>query len=113
MADALHRLRAQGQAPLPGYTIAGNTLTSATFAPVAGTDYGVYDQISRPDEVATANFVNLDTKWNASDKLSFLGQVGYSWGDGKTPNQNVSETVPAVGIRRRLHVERHRQRTQL
>src|SRR5258706_1397626 len=25
----------QGQAPLPGYTIAGNTLTSATFAPVA------------------------------------------------------------------------------
>ncbi len=27
-----------GQAPLPGYTVAGNTLTSANFAPVAGTD---------------------------------------------------------------------------
>ena len=30
-------------------------------------------------------------------RLSFLGQVGYSWGDGKTPTQNVSETNPGVG----------------
>lgn len=87
----------QGQAPLPGYTIAGNTLTSANFAPVAGTDYGVYDQISRPDEEATANFVNLDNTWNATDALTILGQVGYSWGDGKTPEQDVSETSPGIG----------------
>jgi iron complex outermembrane recepter protein len=87
----------QGQAPEPGYSIAGNTLTSATFAPVPGTDYGVYDQISRPDEEATANFVNLDNTWNATDALSFFGQVGYSWGDGKTPTQNVSETSPGIG----------------
>ena len=86
-----------GQAPNPGYTVQNNTLTSATFAPVAGTAYGVYDQISRPDEEATANFVNLDTTWNATESLSFLGQVGYSWGDGKTPYQNVSETNPGVG----------------
>src|SRR5580698_8615717 len=86
-----------GQAPNPGYVVQQNTLTSATFAPVAGTAYGVYDQISRPDEQATANFVNLDTTWKASEALSFLGQVGYSWGDGKTPNQNVSETNPGVG----------------
>jgi iron complex outermembrane recepter protein len=86
-----------GQAPLPGYTVAGNTLTSATFAPVAGTDYGVYDQISRPDEEATANFVNLDNTWNATDALTILGQVGYSWGDGKTPEQDVSETSPGIG----------------
>jgi iron complex outermembrane recepter protein len=86
-----------GQAPNPGYVVQNNTLTSATFAPVAGTAYGVYDQISRPDEAATANFVNLDTTWNAGESLSFLGQVGYSWGDGKTPNQNVSETNPGVG----------------
>jgi iron complex outermembrane receptor protein len=86
-----------GQAPLPGYTIAGNTLTSATFAPVAGTDYGVYDQISRPDEQATANFVNLDNTWNATDALTVFGQVGYSWGDGKTPEQDVSETSPGIG----------------
>jgi iron complex outermembrane receptor protein len=86
-----------GQAPNPGYVVQQNTLTSATFAPVAGTAYGVYDQISRPDEQATANFVNLDTTWDATESLSFLGQVGYSWGDGKTPEQDVSETNPGVG----------------
>jgi iron complex outermembrane recepter protein len=86
-----------GQSPLPGYTVQNNTLTSASFAPVAGTAYGVYDQISRPDESASANFVNLDTNWHANDQLSFFGQIGYSWGDGKTPNQNVSETNPGVG----------------
>jgi iron complex outermembrane receptor protein len=86
-----------GQAPNPGYTVQDNTLTSATFAPVAGTAYGVYDQISRPDESATANFVNLDTTLTVSDALSFFGQVGYSWGDGKTPYQDVSETNPGIG----------------
>ena len=86
-----------GQAPDPGYVVQNNTLTSANFSPVAGTFYGVYDQISRPDEVATANFVNLDTTWNATSALSFLGQVGYSWGDGKTPTQDVSETQPGLG----------------
>jgi iron complex outermembrane receptor protein len=86
-----------GQAPDPGYVVQNNTLTSANFSPVAGTFYGVYDQISRPDEVATANFVNLDTTWNVNGALSFLAQVGYSWGDGKTPTQDVSETQPGLG----------------
>jgi iron complex outermembrane receptor protein len=86
-----------GQAPDPGYIVQNNTLTSANFSPVAGTFYGVYDQISRPDEVATANFVNLDTTWNVNGALSFLAQVGYSWGDGKTPTQDVSETQPGLG----------------
>jgi iron complex outermembrane receptor protein len=86
-----------GQAPNPGYVVQDNTLTSATFAPVAGTAYGVYDQISRPDESATANFVNLDATVDVSEALSFFGQVGYSWGDGKTPYQNVSETNPGIG----------------
>ena len=86
-----------GQAPNPGYVVQNNTLTKANFTGVPGTFYGVYDQISRPDESATANFVNFDTTWNASDTLSFLGQIGYSWGDGKTPTQNVSETLPGLG----------------
>jgi iron complex outermembrane recepter protein len=85
-----------GQAPDPGYVVQGNTLTKASFTGVPGTLYGVYDQISRPDESATANFVNLDTTWNASQVLSFFGQVGYSWGDGKTPTQDVSETNPGL-----------------
>ena len=86
-----------GQSPDPGYTVQNNTLTSANFTGVPGTFYGVYDQISRPDETATANFVNLDTTWNASGNLSFLAQIGYSWGDGKTPHQDVSETQPGLG----------------
>jgi iron complex outermembrane receptor protein len=86
-----------GQAPDPGYVVQENTLTKANFTGVPGTFYGVYDQISRPDETATANFVNLDTTWNASGALSFLGQIGYSWGDGKTPHQDVSETLPGLG----------------
>jgi iron complex outermembrane receptor protein len=86
-----------GQAPDPGYVVRDNTLVSANFTAVPGTLYGVYDQISRPNETATANFVNLDTTWHASESLSFLGQVGYSWGDGKTPNQDVSETNPGLG----------------
>ena len=86
-----------GQAPEPGYVVQNNTLVSATFAPVAGTHYGVYDQIVRPDETATANFVNLDGTWDPADNFSLSGQVGYSWGDGKTPTQNVSETDPGTG----------------
>jgi iron complex outermembrane receptor protein len=86
-----------GQAPDPGYVVQDNTLTKANFTGVPGTFYGVYDQISRPDETATANFVNLDATWNANAALSFLGQVGYSWGDGKTPTQDVSETQPGLG----------------
>jgi iron complex outermembrane recepter protein len=86
-----------GQSPDPGYVVQNNTLTKASFTGVPGTFYGVYDQISRPDETATANFVNLDSTWKANDVLTFLGQVGYSWGDGKTPTQNVSETQPGLG----------------
>jgi iron complex outermembrane receptor protein len=86
-----------GQAPDPGYVVQNNTLTSASFTPVAGTAYGVYDQISRPDETATANFINLDGTWDATEAFSVFGQVGYSWGAGKTPTQNVAETDPGVG----------------
>jgi iron complex outermembrane recepter protein len=86
-----------GQAPNPGYVVSNNTLVSATFAPVAGTAYGIYDQISRPDESEGTYFINLDSTWRATDRLTFKGQVGYSEGDGKTPEQNVAETEPGVG----------------
>ena len=86
-----------GQAPLPGFTVRNNTLVGASFAPVAGTLYGVYDQISRPDESGSANFVTLEGDWRANDRLSFAGQVGTSTGHGKTGTQNVSETQPGTG----------------
>ncbi|MDE2220149.1 MAG: TonB-dependent receptor, partial [Gammaproteobacteria bacterium] len=86
-----------GQGPDPGYVVTNNTLTKANFSPVAGTFYGVYDQISRPDESASSNFINLDLDWKSSDSLSWKGQIGTSQGDGKTPTQDVSETLPGAG----------------
>src|ERR1700682_1319101 len=86
-----------GPAPLPGYVITNNTLTKATFAAVPGTAYGVYDQISRPDESSSTNFGNLDVKLRASDALSFFGQLGVSRGHGRTPTQDVLETNPGIG----------------
>ncbi|HEV7714678.1 MAG TPA: TonB-dependent receptor [Steroidobacteraceae bacterium] len=86
-----------GQAPLPGYVVTNNTLVSASFAAVPGTLYGVYDQISRPDESGSSNFVTLESNWHANEALSFLGQIGTSVGHGKTGTQDVSETQPGTG----------------
>jgi len=83
--------------PAPGYVIANNTLTQATFNPVGGTAYGIYDQISRPDESASSNFINLDGDFRISERLTLVAQAGTSQGHGKTPTQNVSETAPGVG----------------
>ena len=86
-----------GQGPAPGYVVTNGTLTQASFTPVAGTQYGVYDQISRPDESATSNFVNLDGDFRINQQLTLAAQVGTSEGHGKTPTQNVSETSPGTG----------------
>jgi len=86
-----------GQGPDPGYVVTNGTLTQASFTGVPGTVYGVYDQISRPDEQATTGFVNLDGDFRLSDRLTLFGQAGTSEGHGKTPTQNVSETDPGTG----------------
>jgi len=87
----------EGQAPEPGYVVRNNTLVSASFAPVPGTFYGVYDQISRPDENATASFITLEGSWNATDLLKLTAQLGTSEGHGETGTQDVSETLPGAG----------------
>jgi len=86
-----------GQAPDAGYVVRNNTLVSANFSPVAGTQYGVYDQIARPDSSSDSNFINLDAKWKASSALSLTGQLGSSSASGKTPTQNVAEWNTGVG----------------
>jgi iron complex outermembrane receptor protein len=83
--------------PDPGYVVVNNTLTNAHFTGVAGTNYGVYDQISRPDESASSDFVNLDGSFRLSDQLTLAAQAGTSEGHGKSPTQNVSETSPGTG----------------
>jgi iron complex outermembrane receptor protein len=86
-----------GQAPNPGYTVVNNTLTSANFTGVPGTFYGVYDQISRPDESESANYIDFDTTLKVNEALNFALQLGTSRGQGKTPTQDVSETQPDLG----------------
>jgi iron complex outermembrane receptor protein len=86
-----------GQAPDPGYVVSNNTLVSANFTGVPGTAYGIYDEISRPDESESSNFINLDAKFKVNDALSFAAQLGTSEGTGKTPTQNVAETEFDVG----------------
>ena len=86
-----------GQAPDPGYVVSNGTLTKANFTGVPGTFYGVYDQISRPDESESSNFVNLDSTLKVNEALSFFAQAGISKGEGKTPTQDVSETQPDQG----------------
>ncbi|HZV65416.1 MAG TPA: TonB-dependent receptor plug domain-containing protein, partial [Telluria sp.] len=73
-----------GQAPAPGYVVRNNTLVSASFAAVPGTQYGIYDQISRPDESASTQFVAFDGKWRATQDLTFTTNFGTSEGHGKT-----------------------------
>ena len=85
-----------GQSPDPGYVVTNGTLTKANFTGQPGTFYGVYDQISRPDESASTNFVNLDGDFRVNDHLTLAAQIGTSQGHGKTPTQNVSETLPGA-----------------
>ena len=80
-----------GQAPDAGYTVSNGTLVAANFTGVTGTTYGVYDQISRPDESADTRFVALEANWRASDALTISSKIGSSTGNGKTPTQNVAE----------------------
>jgi len=83
-----------GQAPDPGYTVSTQngvgTLTSATFAN-DGSQHGIYDQISRPGEGATTQFVDLDGDFRISDNLKLTGKFGTSKGMGLTPSQDVLE----------------------
>ena len=79
----------------PGYVVQGNTLTHATFAGIAGTNYGIYDQIDRPDAMADSGFINLDGSFVVTQHFRLDGQVGWSQGHGRTTTENVAETVPS------------------
>ncbi|WP_280156414.1 TonB-dependent receptor [Piscinibacter sp. XHJ-5] len=87
------------QAPDPGYVVRNETLVSASFANAGGgRNYGVYDQISRPDESSDSNFINFDGKLRVSDALTVSTKIGTSKGNGNTPTQDVAEwNVPDTG----------------
>ncbi|WP_020684077.1 TonB-dependent receptor [Rudaea cellulosilytica] len=81
------------------YTVKNNVLTSATFAPVAGSTapYVVYDQISRPGAASKSDYVTFDADWRATDRLTFKGQAGITNGSGKSPTQDVMELGGQAG----------------
>jgi iron complex outermembrane receptor protein len=86
-----------GVAPNAGYTVSNGTLTNASFTPNPVLFYGVYDQISRPNESESSNFIDFDTTLKVNEALNFFAQVGTSKGSGKTPAQDISETQPDQG----------------
>lgn len=83
-----------GQSPDAGYVVSTQngvgTLTSATFAN-DGAQHGIYDQISRPGEGATTQFLALDGDFRVTDALKFNTKIGVSKGLGVTPSQDVLE----------------------
>lgn len=82
----------QNQAPDPGYVVRNGTLVSASFANAGGgRNYGVYDQISRPDASSDSSFLNFDGRLRVSDALTMSTKIGTSRGNGKTPTQDVAE----------------------
>jgi iron complex outermembrane receptor protein len=70
---------------------------SANFTANPSTQYGIYDQISRPNESSQTRFINLDAEWRVSDALSFKGKLGDTKGDGRTPTQDVGEFNAGIG----------------
>jgi len=99
----------------PGYTVSGNMLKNATFAPpgatgicdpgnattapttCANTPYGVYDQISRPGASSSTKYTTLDAEWRYNDHLTFTGQIGTTEGKGNSNEQNVLELGYGAG----------------
>lgn len=86
-----------GVSPNAGYVVRDNTLVSADFPAIPGQQYGIYDQISRPDSSSNSNFLTFDAQWDPSEKISLKMQVGTSEGNGKTPTQDVAEWDVAKG----------------
>lgn len=71
------------------FTLANNTITAASFPsnPTGNNIAAVVDNIIRPNAEARTEYFNLDGKLKVNDRLTFKGQVGYTEGLGKTPQQ--------------------------
>lgn len=87
---------ANSQAPQAGYVVKDGVLTNATYAGVAGTDYGVYDMIYRESSAKT-NYLTFDADWQINDSLTSKFQAGSTKGEGKTARQYIAEVTLANG----------------
>ncbi|QNN45328.1 TonB-dependent receptor [Thermomonas brevis] len=87
---------ARSQAPDAGYVVKNGVLTDATYTGVAGTDYAVYDMISREANAKT-RYITFDADWQISDNLSAKFQAGTTKGEGSTDRQFIAEVTLANG----------------
>lgn len=90
------------------YTVSNGTLVAANF-PNVGTasdraQYAIVDEIYRPGTFSETEFVTLDARWRASDRLTVSAKVGQTEGRGETPRQAVFEgDVFNTGARYEMH----------
>ena len=84
------------------YTVVNNTLVAASFpqtnAAGAGVAGLVVDNIVRPKASGESYFVNLDGKFQLTDRISLKTQVGYTHGVGDTPSEPAYEVDGVTGI---------------
>ena len=57
----------------------------------AGTQYGLYDMIARPDEKASTTYLSLDAAWRVSDSFQPGLQARHLHRPWRDPTQNVAE----------------------
>ena len=86
-----------GAVPDAGFTVRDNTLVDANFSADPSRQYGIYDEISRPDDESSSAYISADVEWILNDSWTLSGQVGTSEGSGKTPTQDVAEWNTGLG----------------
>ena len=73
------------------YKVLNGTLTQASWAPVAGKQYAIVDNIVREGAKSSTEFFDLDGKYRVNDSLVLKGSIGTTKGTGETPTQGVYE----------------------
>ena len=86
-----------GAVPDDGYVVRDNTLVNANFSADPTKQYGIYDQISRPGDESSAEYITGDIDWHLNDQWTIGAQIGTSKGRGKTPTQDVAEWDLGLG----------------
>ncbi len=73
----------------------GKTLLGASFPETGAANSIINDSGIRPGAKQSSNYFNLDGKWNVNDKLTVVGQVGKTHGEGQS--QEFASEVGNVG----------------
>jgi iron complex outermembrane receptor protein len=89
-------------------TLVGGTWPTIPGAPIANATGGIpyntaaYDQIVRPSSSGTY-YIDFDATLQATDKLTFTAQLGYTRGVGNTPQETDIESQGGNGVSYQLN----------